>query len=237
MIAHFVDPDFGTVEVHLRRGMRRLIVKWKDNHLLVTAPQLMSGNEIIAAFNALKPQLLSFKRPAVSYHLGQVITCLGCSVTISCDLKLRKGICSFGRINPTEFYIHMPEGADFQSFSAQKTISEMLKKLMRRAAGDTLIPLARQVAAELGVACGSITLGRGMKKLGHCSLQKDIQLSSNLMFLPEHLVRYVICHELAHVTHLNHSAAFHALVNEYVDGKERELERELRAFSWPILRY
>jgi hypothetical protein len=35
---------------------------------------------------------------------------------------------------------------------------------------------------------------------------------------------------------MNHSQEFHALVNQYTDGKERELERQLRQFRFPILK-
>ena len=74
------------------------------------------------------------------------------------------------------------------------------------------------------------------RKLGHCTTKPVIQLSRNLMFLPEPLVRYIICHELAHLTHMNHSPQFHALCNQYCNGKEKELERQLRQFHFPILK-
>ena len=77
-----------------------------------------------------------------------------------------------------------------------------------------------------------------MSKLGHCTARepRTIQLSRNLMFLSERLVRYVICHELAHLTHMNHSPEFHALVDRYTGGRERELEQELKHYPWPIVR-
>ena len=79
-------------------------------------------------------------------------------------------------------------------------------------------------------------VGRGMRKLGHCTAKKVIQLSRNLMFLPEPLVRYIICHELAHLTHMNHSPQFHALCDRYTGGHEKELEKQLRHFHFPILK-
>ena len=56
------------------------------------------------------------------------------------------------------------------------------------------------------------------------------------MFLPKDLIEYIICHELAHLTHMNHSPQFHALVNKYVNGLEKALEKKLKAFTWPVIR-
>ncbi len=54
------------------------------------------------------------------------------------------------------------------------------------------------------------------------------------MMLPPDLIRYVICHELAHLTQFNHSPAFHELLNKMLDGREVELKRQIDAFPWPI---
>ena len=55
-----------------------------------------------------------------------------------------------------------------------------------------------------------------------------------LLLLPEHLVRYVICHELAHLKHFDHSPAFHALCDSYLGGREREYQAEMKQFRWPV---
>ena len=112
----------------------------------------------------------------------------------------------------------------------------MISRAMEYMAYKVLPPFARQVADELGLKPAGFEIGRGMRKLGHCTTRKIIQLSRNLMFLPEPLVRYVICHELAHLTHMNHSPQFHALCDQYTGGHEKELEQQLRQFRWPILK-
>jgi predicted metal-dependent hydrolase len=103
-------------------------------------------------------------------------------------------------------------------------------------AEKVLLPFAREVADGLGLKPAGFEVGRGMRKLGHCTAKRVIQLSRNLMFLPEPLVRYIICHELAHLTHMNHSPEFHALCDQYCNGQEKALERQLRQFSFPILK-
>ncbi|MDD5055770.1 MAG: DUF45 domain-containing protein [Candidatus Peribacteraceae bacterium] len=43
---------------------------------------------------------------------------------------------------------------------------------------------------------------------GSCSRKGNINLNSALLFVPPSILRYVIIHELAHIKHPNHSAAF-----------------------------
>jgi len=60
---------------------------------------------------------------------------------------------------------------------------------------------------------------------GSCSGRDRISFNYYLMKMPLSLVEYVVVHELAHITHKNHSAKFWGLVYEYMeDYKEREVK-------------
>jgi hypothetical protein len=55
-----------------------------------------------------------------------------------------------------------------------------------------------------------------------------------LVFLQQELRDYIVWHELAHLTHMNHSADFHALCNSYCGGREKDMREKLRLVRWPL---
>lgn len=74
-------------------------------------------------------------------------------------------------------------------------------------------------------------LKNNVSNWGSCSVKKNINLNINLVNLPEHLMRYVILHELCHLVYMNHSSEFHTLLNSVCGGKERELARQLKEYT------
>jgi predicted metal-dependent hydrolase len=47
---------------------------------------------------------------------------------------------------------------------------------------------------------------------GSCNVKREVRLSWRLIKAPPRVIDYVVAHELAHLKHMNHSAAFWALV-------------------------
>lgn len=102
---------------------------------------------------------------------------------------------------------------------------------LRRAAKEDLPPRMERLAEATGLKYAKLTIRATRTKWGSCSGRNNISLSLFLMTLPEHLRDYVVVHELCHTAHHNHSPRFHALVDRYVGGNEKALNRELKAFS------
>ena len=95
--------------------------------------------------------------------------------------------------------------------------------------------MGSQLAERFGFEVGRVTVRAARTKWGSCSARNDISLSLFLAALPRHLQEFVIIHELCHTVHHNHSAAFHALVDRCLGGRERELEGELKRCRIPIV--
>ena len=62
---------------------------------------------------------------------------------------------------------------------------------------------------------------------GSCNSRREVTLNSELLRVSGELVDYVIVHELAHIKHMNHSKAFHDLVENYLPGS-KEYRKKLK---------
>ena len=99
---------------------------------------------------------------------------------------------------------------------------------MRRGAKRTLPAMVERLAQQYGFKYGRITIRATRSKWGCCTSQNNLSLSLFLMTLPTHLQEFVVLHELCHTIHHNHSAEFHALLNKVTNGREKELNRQLK---------
>lgn len=104
-----------------------------------------------------------------------------------------------------------------------------IEQMAHEARAD-LPPRLARLAAATGLRYEHLTITSARTKWGSCSSRNRISLSLFLMALPEHLRDFVLLHELCHTVHHNHSAAFHALLDRLVGGRERELNRELMGY-------
>lgn len=78
-----------------------------------------------------------------------------------------------------------------------------------------LLPWLQDVAQDMGVSFGQVSIRLQKKRWGSCSTQGNINLNAALLFMPDALVRHVLIHELTHLTHHNHSAAFWSAVEKF----------------------
>ncbi len=228
------DKEFGRVFITVRSNMRNITMRWKGGSLYMNVPAGTPNDYLTKVLDDMRPKLRkSQTKDDLCYHIGQEIECYGFKIVIGTQARSHNQI--FFSKNNDVVTASVPQDLDLSTHSNKEWMSKALKVVAHNEAAR-LLPLARKVTARLGVAPARFEIGRGLRKLGHCTPKRVIQLSSNLVFLPEHLIEYVICHEVAHLTHMNHSPQFHNLVNQYVGGKEKVLEQELRAFNWPVIR-
>ena len=90
-----------------------------------------------------------------------------------------------------------------------------LRRWLSRKARTTVAARLKVLAYEHGFEAGSVSVRAQRTRWASCSRRGEISLNVKLLFLPAHLVDYVLLHELCHTVRMDHSAAFWALMREH----------------------
>jgi predicted metal-dependent hydrolase len=102
----------------------------------------------------------------------------------------------------------------------------ILRRWLARRAAAPLETMLRAAAATHGFAFASMHIRNQRTRWGSCSTRGAISLNLALLFQPVAVVRYLLCHELAHTRHMNHSARFWRCV-EACEPDYRALDAQL----------
>lgn len=104
---------------------------------------------------------------------------------------------------------------------------------LRRRALAALAPRLAELARRHGFSYSALRVGNQRTRWGSCSSRGVISLNLALLFQSEDVVRYLLCHELAHTRHMNHSARFWDCV-EGCEPRWRELDAALSG-GWRLV--
>lgn len=97
-------------------------------------------------------------------------------------------------------------------------LESRLLRWLKAHARDLLARETREFAARAGVMPSRIGIGDPVSRWGSCSSGRAIRYSWRLILAPDFVRRATVAHEVAHLIHLNHGRAFHALVAELLGG-------------------
>ena len=110
-----------------------------------------------------------------------------------------------------------------------------LLNLVRFFSKDALACRLNHLARKLNLNVRRLTVRDQASRWGSCSSKRGISLNWRLVLLEPGLQDYVILHELAHLTEMNHSKRFWDLLESY-DPCCWEHESELKAITGTIMR-
>lgn len=102
-----------------------------------------------------------------------------------------------------------------------------------QAARDIFACKVEYYARIMQVSYGRITIREQKTRWGSCSRKGNLNFNWRLIFAPEHVLDYVVVHELAHRREMNHSGAFYAIV-ESVLPDYRTSRKWLRDNGWTL---
>lgn len=97
----------------------------------------------------------------------------------------------------------------------KKQQQDKIDRFLRNTAEKYIVPRTHQLGEKMSTTFGKITLRQQKTRWGSCSSKGNLNFNWRLVHAPTHIIDYVIIHELAHRTHLDHSTAFWNLVEKY----------------------
>lgn len=131
---------------------------------------------------------------------GVVIPILGNRIRIKHDARMR------GWLLTDEMLLVSGDRDEFP---------ERIKHALKKIAVGEIKTLAEHYASHIGKRVNRVTVRDTRSRWGSCSSTGNLSFSWRLVFAPREVMEYVVAHEVAHLKHMNHSAAFWSLV-EYL---------------------
>lgn len=124
----------------------------------------------------------------------------------------------------------IPEKYDYKNEIIQEGIRKILVEVMRYEAKVYLPKRLDELAKKHGFKYRQVYIKNAQTRWGSCSSENNINLNLHLMRLPNHLIDYVILHELAHTIEKNHGPRFWNLLERMVDDPQK-LRKEMKVYS------
>lgn len=213
--------------VRLDPRARRLTLRLIGDQVRVTCPSKRHVKEAVAlakargAWLAERRAAQPVRRP---FAVGQTIPVMGAPRTI----RLGENPRAAARLIPDTI---ITGGAD------DAGIARRVEALLRREAKIWLTARADHYARQLGLPPCPVTVRETRSRWGSCSVTPALSFSWRLALAPPAVADYVAAHEVAHRRHMDHSAAFWAVVGTlYPDYEEqaawlRDHGAELHAYG------
>ncbi len=116
--------------------------------------------------------------------------------------------------------------------NALQIVDKKQKREVRDKAIVSVLTKVKKWNADLGFEVKKITVKEQKTCWGSCTRSKHLNFNWKLGLMPDHLVDYVVVHELCHLKHFDHSRKFWELVATMIpDYKKRRKELNERGLA------
>ncbi len=228
MTRYVRHPILGRVTITMRSNSTHMRARLINDEVKVSVPTDVTAESLMQFLDRCAEKFASVPKNGLkTYSDGQLISCPDVTFVIKRQSHLPDRILAKPALPVS--YIEVGNALDMNHELTTKTISRVLARLASVLAEKLIIEKARRIAGEIGIAPRHWKISSGHRRLGYCDSTRTIALSYMLIFLPADLQEYIICHELAHLTEMNHGPRFHALCNAYCNGREKELAARLKS--------
>ena len=105
----------------------------------------------------------------------------------------------------------------FTNTKNPEILRELFIKFYKKEAKKYISKKISEICELLNLSFNKLKITSASSRWGSCNSKKNISFSFRLILAPKKSIDYVIVHELAHLSEINHSKAFWDLVQNYSD--------------------
>lgn len=226
--------DVGNVKVRKSKRSKNVSIALKPNiGIVLTLPYYVSYKYGLRVLEQRKEWILK--------HLPKIKAVEEKSTLFdeSTDFKTRKRKLIISKHNSEKvktlvtsetIQIFYPEESNISTPEMQTIIRNTVVKTLRAEAKEYLPERTFELAKQLHFKYNKLFIKNNKTSWGSCSGKNNINLNLHLIRLPQHLIDYVIIHELCHTVEKNHKSGFWNLMDSIL-GDAKKISKELKQYS------
>ena len=231
MTTKIIDIDrIGDVTFTVNERSRRIRISIKsDGEIVVSMPQSVPVRDAIR-FVESKVDWILKQKTKIKTRLT-LFAPESCFKTRFHKLAITKGNTDkvYNRIGNGVIQIFIPDRVNHEQPKVQEFIKKTLIDVMRWEAKVYLPKRLKELADKNGFRYENVSIKNASTRWGSCSSVNNINLNLHLMRVPEHLIDYVLLHELVHTVVKNHGEKFWLLL-EQVYPNARKADKEMNNY-------
>ena len=231
MTTKIIDIDrIGDVTFTSNERSRRIRISLKsDGEIVVSFPPTVPLRDAIR-FVESKVDWILKQKTKIKSRLT-LFAPESCFKTRFHQLAITKGNTDkvYNRVGNGVIQIFIPDRVNHEQPKVQEFIKKTLIDVMRWEAKVYLPKRLKELADKHGFKYENVSIKNASTRWGSCSSVNNINLNLHLMRVPEHLIDYVLLHELVHTVVKNHGEKFWLLL-EQVYPNARKADKEMNNY-------
>ena len=231
MTTKIIDIDrIGDVTFTVNERSRRIRISLKsDGEIVVSFPPTVPMRDAVR-FVESKVDWILKQKTKIKSRLT-LFAPESCFKTRFHQLAITKGNTDkvYNRVGNGVIQIFIPDRVNHEQPKVQEFIKKTLIDVMRWEAKVYLPKRLKELADKHGFKYENVSIKNASTRWGSCSSVNNINLNLHLMRVPEHLIDYVLLHELVHTVVKNHGEKFWLLL-EQVYPNARKADKEMNNY-------
>ncbi|MDO4461200.1 MAG: SprT family zinc-dependent metalloprotease [Bacteroidia bacterium] len=135
-----------------------------------------------------------------------------------------------GKVSAGVIEVVYPSDVKEDDEQLQEFIHKAIAAALKIESKKYIIPRLATLAKEHNFSYNKVDLRDMTSRWGSCDTRGRICINIHCMRLPNHLIDYVLLHELCHTIYHDHQAGFWAKMEEVCNGQAKILDKELNKY-------